>query len=172
MKDILTKIINKMKEFNNGLIVPCDFVLIDAIINHLGENPYTSHELNKLLNINDESKIKEILDFLIKEESIRKTDFAGNVNGTVVSSPLYFSINYEEKFLKAIENNGMTIHDLYKYLGYTNEFKIIAIVGKLEPENKIELDELPNGIEAICHDDMINLVKYRRTKSSSTNQKE
>lgn len=174
MKDILRKVFNKLKKFNNGLIVPCDFVLVDAIMNHLDENPYTIQELNKLLSINDEPKVMEILNFLIKEEFIRKTDFTDNTAGSAILSPLYFSQSYEEKFLKAIENNSMTIPELYKHLACTDEFKIMAMIGILASENKIEPDDFPDGIKTIYREDggAMHLGKYRKTKSSVSDQKE
>jgi len=171
MKDILAKIINKVKEFNDSLITPPDFILVDAIMELLGRNPYTSQELSKRLNING-SKINQILKELVKADFIRKTDYTDKINGSVASSPLYYSLGYEDKFLEALEKKSMTIPDLYRELDCTDEFKIIAMIGALEPENKIELDELPDGIKIICRDEVINLVKYKRTKTVSNGQKE
>ena len=167
MKDILTKIINKVKEFNDSLIIPPDFVLIDAIMEILGRNPYTSQELNKLLNINNESKVNSILKDLVKNDFIKTTDFTMEVNGSVIPSPLYYSPRYEDRFLEALEKKSMTIPDLYRELDCTDEFKIIAMIGKLVPENKIELEKWPEGIKIICRDEVINLVKYKRTKAVS-----
>lgn len=172
MKDILTKIINKVKEFNDSLITPPDFILTDAIMELLGRNPYTSQELNEHLNINNESKVNDILKELVKNDFIRKTDYTDKIKGVVGSSPLYYSLEYEDKFLEALDKKSMTIPDLYRELGCTDEFKIIAMIGVLEPENKIELEKWPEGIETICRDEVINLNKYKRTKAFSKDQKE
>jgi len=172
MKHILIKIFYKFKEFNDSLTDPCDFILIEAIMEHLDRNPYTIQELNELLNINNKSRINSILDELIRDNLIKKTNFTMEVNGSVISSSLYYSLSYENKFLDALQEKSMTIPDLYQELDCTDEFKIMAMIGKLEPENKVELEEWPEGIKTICRDEVINLAKYKRTKSAQIRQKE
>lgn len=166
MKKTMKKIFEKLKKFNNDLLIPSDCILVDAIMEHLDRNPYTSLELNKLLNINDESKVKNMLEEMTKSDIIRKTDFRIEIDGHAVPSPLYFSLSFENKFLDTICEKGMTVPDLYQELGCSDEFKIMAILGTLAEENKVQIDELPDGVKTICRDEVINLIKYKKTRSS------
>lgn len=174
MRTTLRKILDKWREFNDSLITPSDFILVNAIMEHLDRNPCTSRELDKLLNINNEPKVGSILEELAKDNLIKKIDFCIDVDGHAIPSPLYFSLSYENKFLNAIIEKGMTIPDLYQELGCTDEFRIIAIIGTLARENKVQIDELPDGLKTICRKDggLIHLVRHKKTKSVQAAQKE